>query len=170
MTVDELIAREEIRALSGIYMRGLDRLDMSLVRSVFHDDATTDYGFFKGNPDDFANMCGVALKDHLANHHMLGQINLEIQGDVAAGEVYFQAFHRILVSNEARDLFIAGRYVDRYERRDGVWKISFRSEINDWSRDDPASDSYFEKQPAGLRGARMPDDGLYQILRSLNSG
>ena len=61
-----------------------------------------------------------ALKGHLANHHMLGQINIELEGDVAFGEVYFQAFHRIVVSGEERDLCISGRYVDRYELRDAA--------------------------------------------------
>lgn len=163
MTPGELIAREEIRDLSGTYMRGLDRLDIQLLRSVFFDDAELDYGFFKGGPDDFVAMCHGALKDHEANQHLIGQINIELEGETAFGEVYFQAFHRVITDGQARDLVIAGRYVDRYECRDGTWKIAFRSELNDWSTDLPASDTYFERQPASLRGARKPDDGVYRI-------
>ncbi len=159
MTVDELLAKQEIAELSGTYMRGLDRLQPELVRSVFHDDATTDYGFFQGGPDGFAEMAYEALKDHLANHHLLGQINITLASeDVAYGEVYFQAFHRLVVDGREQDLFIAGRYVDRYEKRSGVWKIAFRSEINDWARTVDAADEFFRQQPAALRGARAPDD------------
>ncbi|MEQ8859098.1 MAG: nuclear transport factor 2 family protein [Pseudomonadales bacterium] len=159
MTIDELLAKQEIAELSGTYMRGLDRLQPELVRSVFHDDATTDYGFFQGSPDAFARMAYDALKDHLANHHMLGQINITLAGDdVAYGEVYFQAFHRLIEDGGERDLFISGRYVDRYEKRAGVWKIAFRSEINDWARTMDAADDFFRAQPAALRGARAPDD------------
>ena len=43
MTLDELLAKQEITDLVGTYMRGLDRLDRELLRSTFHDDATTDY-------------------------------------------------------------------------------------------------------------------------------
>lgn len=160
MTVEELIARQEITDLVGRYMRGLDRLDRELLRSTFHDDATTDYGFFQGGPDDFVDMACTALRDHLANHHMIGQVNIDLEGDVAFGEVYFQAFHRIVTDGEERDLFISGRYVDRYEKRDEVWKIAFRSEVNDWARNDPATDDYFTATPDSLRGGRM-DDASY---------
>ncbi len=160
LTIEELSDRQEITDLVGRYMRGLDRLDRSLLRDTFHDDATTDYGFFKGGPDAFVDMACGALADHLANHHMLGQISIDLEGDIAFGEVYFQAFHRIVVNDEERDLFIAGRYVDRYEKRDGEWKIAFRSEINDWARNDPATDDYFTATPESLRGRRA-DDASY---------
>ena len=163
MTVEELLAKQEITDLVGRYMRGLDRLDRDLLRSTFHDDATTDYGFFKGSPDDFCDMAMNALKDHLANHHMIGQVLIDVEGDVAVGEVYFQAFHRIVTDGEERDLFISGRYVDRYEKRDGAWKFAFRSEVNDWARNDPATDDYFAATPDSLRGARKPHDAIYQL-------
>lgn len=162
MTLEELADKQAITDLVARYMRGLDRLDKELLRSTFHDDATTDYGFFTGGPDDFVNMAYGALQDHLANHHMIGQVLIDLEGDIAFGEVYFQAFHRIVTNGEERDLFIAGRYVDRYEKRNGNWKIAFRSEVNDWSRNDPATDGYFADTPNSLRGARKPDDAVYQ--------
>ena len=162
MTLDDLLAKQEIADLVGSYMRGLDRLDKVLLRSTFHDNATTDYGFFQGGPDEFVEMAYGALQDHLANHHMIGQVNIDVEGDVAFGEVYFQAFHRIVTNGEERDLFISGRYVDRYEKRDGAWKIAFRSEVNDWARNDPATDGYFADTPTSLRGARYPEDAIYQ--------
>jgi len=161
LTVEQLIAKQEITDLLGRYMRGLDRLDRELLRSVFHDDAITDYGFFKGGPDGFVEMAYNALKDHLSNHHLIGQTNIDIEQDTAFGEIYFQAFHRLVVEGAQRDLFISGRYVDRYEKRDGEWKIIYRSEINDWARNDAATDDYFKARPDSLRGARKPDDAIY---------
>jgi SnoaL-like domain len=163
VTIDELLAKQEIAELSGTYMRGLDRLDSALLRSVFHDDATTDYGFFQGGPDAFVAMAMGALRGHAANHHLLGQINLWLEGEVAHGEVYFQAFHRISSDGKEADLFISGRYVDRYERRRGLWKIAFRAEVNDWSRTDEATDVYLRSDTRSLRGARMPEDLSYRI-------
>ena len=154
----EYLDREEIRDLSRRYMRGLDRLDLDLLGSVFADDATVDYGFFQGSATDFVEFAHQALRDHLANHHLIGQMLIEVHGDRAVGEIYFQAFHRIIEQGEEKDLFIAGRYVDRYVRRDGAWKISFRSEINDWARTDPAADVFFQTNTAAIRGARAPDD------------
>ena len=153
-----VIDKQEIRDLSGTYMRGLDRLQRDLIVNVFHDDARTDYGFFKGNREEFADFAIGALQDHHANHHLIGQTNIDVEGDIAFGEVYFQAFHRIVEDGEEKDLFISGRYVDRYEKRDGVWKISFRSEVTDWARTDPATDYFVKNTPEALIGARGDDD------------
>ena len=91
---------------------------------------------------------------------MIGQVNIELDADIAYGEVYFQAFHRIVTDGQERDLFISGRYVDRYEKRNDEWKIAYRSEVNDWARNDPATDDYFKAAPDSLRGARL-DDASY---------
>lgn len=154
----EYLDREEIRDLSRRYMRGLDRLDLDLLASVFDDDATVDYGFFRGSARDFVDFARSALKDHLANHHLIGQMLVVVNGDDAVGEIYFQAFHRIVEDGGEKDLFISGRYVDRYVKRDGIWKIAFRSEVNDWARTDPAADTFFQTNTTTLRGARAPED------------
>ena len=151
----------EIIDLSSNYMRGLDRLDAESELSVFWEDAWCSYGTYEGGPAQFVEFCMAALATHEANHHFLGQINIDLQGDEAFGEVYYQAFHRTHNErNEPRDLFISGRYVDRYERRGGVWKIAYRSELVDWVREEPAADEWF-KGSKMILGARKPDDPLY---------
>lgn len=164
MTADRLAEaadKLEIMQLSATYMRGLDRLDGETERSVFWDDAWCSYGTYEGGPDEFVEFCMQGLKSHGSNHHFLGQITVELEGEEAFGEVYYQAYHRISnEAGEARDMFISGRYVDRYERRHGVWKIAYRSELVDWVRDDPAADDWFTNSPMIL-GARKPDDPLY---------
>lgn len=163
----ELLAKQDIFELSVRYMRGLDRLDRTLQLAVFHDDATTDYGFFQGSGVEFVDFAQNALKDHLANHHMIGQALIEVLGDRAVGEVYFHAFHRIVVNGAEQDLIIAGRYIDRYECRNGVWKISFRSEVNDWARSSPAADEWLKNPPTSIRGARGAADPSHALLASL---
>jgi len=154
--------RFAIQDLAALYMRGLDRLDEALVAAQFWPEARCEYGIFSGNPADFAAFCMAALKEHQRNHHMLGQHLIDFTGpDEAFGEVYYQAYHRLAgEAGEPRDLFIAGRYVDRYERRDGIWKIAYRSELVDWVRDDPASDAMLEGAPF-IMGQRKPADPLY---------
>ena len=75
-TADKL----EIMDLSSNYMRGLDRLDGNLERSVFWDNAFCSYGTYEGGPDGFVEYCQSALKSHLSNHHF-GQINIEIENN-----------------------------------------------------------------------------------------
>ena len=157
--LDDLVARMEIEKLLCDYMRGQDRLDAALHRSVFWDDATLDYGFYQGGPDGFVEYAQGALTPHTANHHMIGQMDIDIEGDVAFGEIYYQAWHCIAdEEGNKTDFVCGGRYVDRYEKRFGVWKFAHRTELFDWARTDPASDLFFEMQPQAIRGARGADD------------
>jgi hypothetical protein len=150
----DVVARQEILNLSYRYARAQDRLDAKAHRSVFFDDAWLDYGFYVGGPDEFVAFAQGALKDMEVTQHLQGQIDIEIQGDTAFGEVYYIAYHRITRDGKPADLIVAGRYIDRYECRQGVWKIAFRSELVDWSRIDPASGSFFELMPKALSTRR----------------
>ena len=60
------------------------------------------------------------------------------------------------------DLFLAGCYLDRYERRDGTLKTAYRSERVDWSRTTPTQDPYYEMMPDSLFGSRL-DDAVYDL-------
>ena len=157
--LDRLVSWQAIYDLSCDYMRAQDRLDPALHIAVFHDDATTDYGAgWQGDAPGFVEFAQRVLTPHKANHHMIGQVRIDFESaDTAFGEVYFQAHHRIVADGGERDMFVAGRYVDRYERRSGVWKIAHRSELVDWVRDEPAADL-----PGGEAmfpwGARAPHD------------
>ncbi|WP_448586803.1 nuclear transport factor 2 family protein [Thermaurantiacus sp.] len=151
-----MLDRQEILDLLATYCRGLDRLDRALIRSVYADDATDDRGTFQGGPDEFADFAIAVLTPMVSTHHMLGQALIEFEGpDVAFGEVYFQAQHKLA---DGSDFFVAGRYVDRYERRAEGWRIAHRSELNDWVRTEPAADQWFRDTPEALRGARGTAD------------
>ena len=159
MSADDRFA---IQDLAALYMRGLDRLDGALLEAQFWPDAACEYGVFSGSPAEFAAFCMEMLRAHQRNHHMLGQHLIDFVSEEGAfGEVYYQAYHRVFDDSGApRDLFIAGRYVDRYERREGVWKIAYRSELVDWVRDDPATDAMVAVAPF-IMGQRKPEDPLY---------
>jgi hypothetical protein len=155
-----LLTKQSCYDLACRYSRGLDRLDPELLRSVFFEDAFCEYGFYNGPPAAFIDFAMQALGSHTANHHMLGHALIEVEGNEAFGEVYFQAYHKSMGESGYEDLIIAGRYIDRYEKREGVWKIAYRSERNDWSRTQPTNDVYFDVAPDGLRGSRR-DDAVY---------
>ncbi|MAT95282.1 MAG: hypothetical protein CME59_22145 [Halioglobus sp.] len=162
--VDALLAKQEIYELCCRYMRSLDRLDKALLLSLFWDDAWCDYGFTRGPAGDFAQYCIEALHNHASNHHMLGNTLIDIEGDEGFGEVYFNAYHKVPAGDGFEDVIIAGRYLDRYERRAGVWKFAYRSEWVDFSHTRSSNDPYFEQVPDGLRGARR-DDAVYERAR-----
>ena len=156
-----LLAKQEIYELVCRYSRGLDRLDPDLLLSVFHEDGWCEYGFSNETPAAFVDFAMGALGDHAANQHMVGNVLIDVEGDEAFGEVYFNAYHKVKTDEGFEDVIIAGRYLDRYECRDGEWKIAYRSERVDWSRTEPTQDSYFDLAPDCLRGARA-EDAVYR--------
>mgnify|MGYP001815772496 CR=1 FL=1 len=159
--IDAYLAKQEIYELCCRYMRGLDRHAPKLMLDLFWEDGWCEYGFYNSAPREFIDFCMSALKGHVANQHLIGNVLIEIEGSEAFGEVYFQAYHKLAGETGFEDLIIAGRYLDRYERRDDVWKFAYRSEVVDWSRSQPTNDPYFDLAPDCLRGSRA-DDPVYQ--------
>lgn len=157
-SITELADRAAILDCVADYMRGQDRLDPALQKASFHHDATVDYGFHAGPAHDFVDFAQALLARYAATWHMLGQSSIIIDGDHGRGEIYFHAWHRRAGENGAEDLQIAGRYLDRYERRQGQWAIAHRREIVDWTRSDIAADHWFDRTPTALRGARSGAD------------
>jgi hypothetical protein len=156
--IRDLAARRDIHKAVCNYMRGQDRLRPEIQRTAFHDDAFVDCGLFAGGPDGYVDFAQGFLGRLEGSQHLIGQIDLEVEGDIARGEVYFLAWHRIEEAGEAKDLIVCGRYVDEYARRGGEWKIAKRREIIDWARTDPAADSFIkEYQALHLAGRRGSD-------------
>lgn len=153
--IRDLAARRDINDAVQRYMRGLDRLDPELQRSAFHPDAVIDCGLMRGGVGAFVTFSQDLLAGMDATHHMLGQVCIELDGETARGECYFQAWHRTKdVEGGVRDLFIAGRYIDEYALRAGQWRITARTLVTDWVRDDPGSLAFFAANPAVPRGGR----------------
>ncbi len=158
--VQLLLDKQAIGELSYRYMRGLDRLDRELLTSVFWEDAYCEYGFMNGSPALFIDYALAALQDHSANHHMVGNLLIEVEDEQAFGEVYFNAYHKVPAEQSFDDVIIAGRYLDRYEKRGGEWKFAYRSERVDFSHSRPTNDPYFAMAPDSLFGSRG-DDAVY---------
>ncbi len=146
----DLIAHRDIQAAINDYMRGQDRLLPEVQLRAFHTDAHVDCGIFAGGPEEYVKFAQGFLAALESSHHLIGQTSITVDGDNAEGEVYFLAQHRVNEDGAEKDLFVAGRYLDHYQRRNGVWKISRRKEVIDWARMDPASDSNFFSQNSAL--------------------
>lgn len=163
--IRDLAARRDIQEATHRYMRGLDRLDPELQRSAFHADAHVDCGLMAGSADEFVAFAQEMLAGFDATQHLLGQVRIEVHGDTASGECYFQAWHGARDDDGSpRDLFIAGRYVDDYACLNGEWKIMRRTLITDWVKNDPADHSFFAS-PGIIRSGRRGEDFSQQQHR-----
>jgi hypothetical protein len=129
---DEL-SRAQIRDAMFRYCRGVDRADQALIRSAYHDDSRDWHGKYQGPSAAFAaafvkSMPGTAQ----GLQHLLGNMLIELDGESAHVETYFFTAYRDVQDLEVVAMF-GGRYLDRFERRDGEWKIANRTVVNDWT-------------------------------------
>lgn len=155
--VRDLCARRDIHDALCRYMRGQDRLDPVLHRSAFHDDAWVDCGLMQGSADEFVAFAQGFLGDIDGSQHIIGQVQLSIDGDQASGEVYFFAWHRTRENDVPTDLIVAGRYVDEYTCKNGEWRISRRREIVDWAKTGAAADDFLKDNPLVMAGRHGAD-------------
>jgi hypothetical protein len=160
--LQELLDKEAIRECLYRYCRGIDRIDESLLKSAFWPDAHDDHGgSFAGNAMDYCDYVLPRLKSMAATHHMIGNVMIRLQTDAATVESYFWASHRYPdAQGQEADLLLAGRYLDRMERRSGAWRIASRHAVFDWFRQSPVVGSREEGFFGAARrlGGRTPND------------
>jgi hypothetical protein len=130
-----LLDRESIRDRIARLARAEDRRDADAITAGFWQDSTVDYGIFQG---DFAAYLAWVTPGSPAvpvTQHVLGQSVIDLRGDVALVETHATAYHRIDMGAEHRDVLLGGRYLDRFEKRDGDWRIAKRTMLYDWAQD-----------------------------------
>jgi hypothetical protein len=156
-----LWGESEIRRCLLRYVRGVDRLDLELVRSCYHPDATDSHGSFVGSVDDFLVWVERILRRYDLTMHFLGGPLIEFD-DVthARVETYGMAFHRVASGPPERNLVTGFRFVDRFESRDGEWRIAQRIAVTEWSRVDH-EDSWWPVPDGMLQGRRDRTDPVY---------
>ena len=91
-----------------------------------------DHGTFVGNAHEFAAWAASgAAKVWTASHHTVHNVMIDwVDDNTANVECYVLAFNQR--SGDAEDIEIfAGRYVDRFERRDDAWRIANRLALRD---------------------------------------
>ena len=126
MTVDDLLAIEACREAARRYSRGIDRLDRDEMRAAYWPDAIDDHGRFIGNAWEFVDICMVAHDRWSSTLHTIANhtVELDDDGTHSRGECYNYAVLR-RAEEDLLDVFV-GRYLDRYECRDGEWRIIHR--------------------------------------------
>jgi SnoaL-like domain len=160
----------QINDVLNRYCRGWDRWDEAALRSCFHPDSTHQHGGFKGLSSDFLTVAWKSVANVKSMTHYCSNVSIEVAGDSAVSECYFLAHHRQPVKDGSgdEDWFLMGRYVDRFEKRDGLWKIAHRRGLHDYSRHISPADTELDGVPAEQISGRKPDDPLYTMLAALH--
>jgi uncharacterized protein (TIGR02246 family) len=163
--LDEALSRDAIRKLATTYSRAVDRGDKAMLASIFWDDSVVISGLVNASGHVFADQIVdyvVANLDYC--FHSIANEWIEVKGNHAVGEHYIIAHQ----SSGGQDVMTGGRYIDSYERRDGVWKIASRTFVADWNTAHPGSmelDGMYE--PLKTRGSYGKGDPIYAHWESL---
>lgn len=174
--IQQLLDKQAIMDLLNAYCQASDRHDHAKLRTLYHPDAIDDHGaFFKGLASEFIDQLPAIQDPMKILHHNLTTINIvldesQTECNYAEGEVYVLAYHQVDTEDGLIDLLIGGRYFDKYEKRDGQWKFSYKAVVADWATVDTPSrvkldhpmlaGSYF-----GKPGEQDPSYDVFKLIQ-----
>lgn len=161
----QLLDEREIHAVLMRYCRGVDRCDAELLATCYHDDAVDDHGNWQAYGRDAPQLILDRVRPGLdAAMHFVGNVHIEVEGDTAYAESYLLALRGAKQDGRSSTRTRALRFVDRFTRRDGAWRISERVVVDDWNR----VDEIVEAMPDTDRfryGSKDREDPVYAIRR-----
>lgn len=157
---DEKLLRDNLMR----YCRAADRMDIEGVRDTYWPDSIDDHGLFVGSGPGWADWIESFMDNdnQLAGSHHVSNVLCEIDGDRAKRESMFLCLNTIREPDVT--VMHGGRYRDLCEKRDGEWKVLYRTCVWDWC------DARKLKPDWDLNGlpemtnwaARYPDDPIYK--------
>jgi hypothetical protein len=158
--------REAIRDCLLHYCRAIDRCDAELLRKLYWPEAHDDHGIWSGSAAEYVDWVIPLVQERFkVTQHLLGNQLIELEGQQARVETYFQAFHEFREPVEApSNVLLGGRYLDLLEKRQGQWRILRRRVVFDWFHDLGRA-SAWEEGPFGVpayTGAFKPLDWVYR--------
>jgi hypothetical protein len=134
--IQTLLDRQAIADVLHRYCRGCDRADEEALRDCFHPDATHRHGSFTGRSQAFVDLAMQIVRPLKMCKHMVSNLTIDLDGDTAHSECHYLAYHRRVnaATGADEDYFAGGRFLDRLERRDGVWRIADRVGVIEFER------------------------------------
>jgi hypothetical protein len=186
--VQELIDRQKIYEVLTTYCRALDRCDVELMKTVYWEDGRDEHGVFDGNAQEFAEFIVNGVREWFeVGYHAICNVHMEFAGPETAhtetymisyskvagrrdkvldwfGETYLKKFAGLVDLGQPQDFLFGGRYFDRFEKRNGTWKIARRTVIMDWNINQPSSEIFSEGmyKSMAIIGQRGQADPIYR--------
>ncbi len=160
----DLADKEAIRDLIYIYCRAVDRLDIPLGQSVWHEDGHADYGadYYQGPGKGVVDKVCADHLNLLSHSHQVANILIVLDGDRAGSESYVHGTMRAERSGQIVQISVWGRYCDGWEWREGRWGLVRREVIFD-------HEEVRQVMPMNHknRGSRDTSDPSYRFLAGM---
>ena len=130
-----LLDERAIRNVAFRYCRALDTKDWALLDEVFLPDSTAELGVpttLEGIEAIRARIRG-ALEHLDDSQHLVGNHEIDVDGDTATHRCYLQAQHVRAAATGGPNYIVAGRYEDRLVRTPDGWRIRHRTLTVMWT-------------------------------------
>ena len=180
--------RDRIMIEDVIYRlcRAVDRRDTESIQKAYHPDAIDSHGAYIGDPEGYARFSDERNRTIPFSQHQVSNMVIEFASeDLALVETYLWSVQRYSPESGASLAQFAGseaaveaaargidslgchRYVDRFERRNGEWRIARRTVVFDWRTLLPLPPVPPVFDPNWTIGQRTPEDWLFEERRAL---
>jgi hypothetical protein len=160
MEMQALVDRQAITDLIYLYCRAVDRLDVPLGHSIWHEDGQADYGseVYQGDGRGVIDHICAQHAHTLHHSHQVSNIVIQLDGDRAGSEAYCTATLRVQRGERLLQMSVWSRYVDSWSRRDGRWGLDKRIAIRDF--DEVREVTEMQRRGVGTRDRNDPSYGV----------
>lgn len=125
--LQRLVDESEIRRIRRLWAFARDQGDWDTVASLFHPEATVSISWYAGSAAGFVaasrKMFG-HTRPETRSKHWFGNDRLTLNGTRATLETDIEVRTRDNIDGVLFDFTYDGRFFDRFEKRDGAWKIA----------------------------------------------
>jgi SnoaL-like domain len=136
-----LVDESEIRRVRSLWAFARDQGDWETVASLFHPNAPVSISWYKGTVEGFVEnsrrMFGQG-KPETRSKHWFGNDRLTLNGNRALLETDVEVRARDNIDGVLCDFTYEGRFLDRFEKHNGAWKIAQWTCLYDADRVAPA--------------------------------
>jgi len=160
----DLLDKEEIRDRLMRYARGIDRNDGDLVEDTFWPEALVDHGHSAFRGEGIGKFFADVSKHSTTNQvHFIMNLVIDLHGDEAVSEAQALYVAETERNHEPYLVNRAVRYIDRWERREGTWRVFHRTVAENWNKIDPIVER-FPPHPGIIKTRPDRTDPSYKIF------
>jgi len=148
------------------YIQAVDRCDLELLKYTFHADGVVHFGIFDGNAHEFCDFDIPFIKENLSmGAHRFSTATIEFQSDTRAVAESYMLGNAAAPSPDGTMLNFPDniRYLDVWEKRDGIWRMYSRGLVVDWNAFWPYSQREDAPFDEFRRGSRSSQDPAYAL-------
>ena len=168
--LQEVVDRQDIYDRLMRYLRGIDRNDGDLVQDVFWPDALVDHGHSAFRGEGIGPFFG-DMSQHTTVHqvHHVTNIVFEHYGTEAITEAQAWYVAETERNNEPYLVHRSVRYIDRWDKRDGEWRIFHRTVPENWNMIQMVTEKY-PAHPGIVHAQGDKTDISYELFRLARAG